>query len=407
MCGYNARMMLNFKPALFCLILTAGFFGQDAAPPATPPPKKPADPAAAPGVLTSPNRELTLETILPPEEAVRQALAAFERIELGGDVQKEAAEITRLYNMLVETAKDNPWLFYIRGRSAILSGRVVDGISDLEAFTKTPPGQTDWKTFRILGDVHVQDYPRLAEAKYRQALALNDREPTILLGLSQAVFKSGRKDEGVQLAERALALDGRQHVGYFDNLAAMLRSRGGEGDLYKAVEVVNQAIQVAQKGADQNPLDLLSLRVLAGEYEAALVLLRDVLVAEPKNASAYKAAVDVGANLAEIRHRLSLLEAVALLEVQAMPALEGKFTPELAQSYARLLELVGRVDDACKTYQTLLDNDPAHAEAKAALERLKNAPAAPAPAGEAEGTAAKPGDPGSAEPPKPEATKPG
>ncbi len=345
----------------------------------------------------------TIEPVLPADEAVKQARAAFDRLDQGGDVQKEAAEINSLYKMLVESAKDDPWLAYIRGRSAILSGRVVDGMQDLEAFAKTTPGQSDWKTFRILGDLHVKDYPRLAEGKYRQALALNDREPTILLGLSQAQFRLGQRKEALQMAERAVQLDAGKTVTYLDNFAAMLRLDGenDKSQLDRAAGVVNQAVQIVQAALKERPTDPSLLQLLATEYESALIVLRDILAATPDNAAAYTDVAAISENLGELRRQLLMHEAIALIENQALPRLQGKVTAPLAMNYARLLEQVGRIGDARSVYEKTIEGEPDFQDAKIALERL-NKQYPPAPAAPATEPEKKP-DP----PPPPPETKPG
>ncbi|MCC7292886.1 MAG: hypothetical protein IT449_12565 [Phycisphaerales bacterium] len=362
---------------------------KDAAPsakaPANPIPDKPeADKPVADKPAAPQEPKYTIEPVLPPDEAVKQALAAFDRLDQGGDVQKEAAEITRLYKMVLDSAKDNPHLMYIRGRSAILSGRVVDGMQDLEAFAKTTPGQSDWKTFRILGDLHLKDYPRLAEGKYCQALELNDLEPTILLGLSQAQFRLGQRKEALQLAERAVQLDAGKTVTYLDNFAAMLRLDGenDKSQLDRAAGIVNQAVQLVQAALKERPTDPSLIQLLATEYESALIVLRDILAATPDNAAAYADVAAISENLGELRRQLLMHEAIALIESQALPRLQGKVTAPLAMSYARLLEQVGRIGDARRVYEKTIEGEPEFQDAKTALDRINKQyppdPAAPA-----------------------------
>lgn len=302
-----------------------------------------------------------------PDDLVRQALAAFDRLEKGASAAADVAEINRLYKMLSETAADNPWLLYIRGRSAVLSGRTMDGIRDLQRFSETPPGRTDWKTFRILGDVHLKDFPRLAEAHYRQALALADREPSIYLGLSQAVFKLGKRPEGLDLARRAVDLDGGMSVLYLDNLASLLRS-DGKGD--QAIAVVNRAIQVLQKQLEVSPDDILTLRRLGAEYEVALSLITERLRANAEDASGYIALAVVADNLSEMRRRLLLVDAIDVIEKEAIPRFKDNVPAELRVAYAKLLESAGRVDAARAQLEAVLTVQPDHAAAREKLNAL-------------------------------------
>jgi len=311
-----------------------------------------------------------------PQEAVGLAREAFERIDNGGDLQKEAAHINRLFKYLLENDKTNPWVLYIRGRSAMLSNRGVEGMRDLEEFSLTDPGKSDWKTFRLLGDAHVREYPRLAAARYRQALALNDREPSILLGLSQASFKLGERAEALAMAEKAMELDAGRSVGYLDNYAALIRldalqrTEGRAEQLRKATLIVDKAITMVQDVVKKHGPNPGILRLLANEYESALILLRDILQDQPENVSAYQAAADVSFSLAEVRRQLQLHDALALIELQAMKRLEGKVPADLAMSYARLLVGVGRLADARTVYTKIIEGEPGHAGAMEALRRL-------------------------------------
>lgn len=336
--------------------------------PSKPAPGSSATPQAPPVETATPAEPPP--TALPPDEIVKQALAAFDRLEQGGDASTDAAEINRLYKLLAETAKDNPWVLYIRGRSAVLSGRTMDGIRDLQDFSKTPPGQTDWKTFRILGDVHLKDYPRLAESHYRNALALADREPSIFLGLSQAVFKLGKHPEGLDLAKRAVELDGGKSIIYLDNLTLLLRS-DGKGD--QAIAVVNRAIQTLHKQLEASPNDGGTLKKLGAEYEAALSLITDRLRANPEDPAGYIALAAIADNLAEMRRRLLLYDAIDVIEREALGRLKENAPADLRIAYASLLESAGRIDDARAQLQAVLAADPNHAAAREKLNGLNSA----------------------------------
>jgi len=343
-----------------------------------PPPVKPSQPPTPTDPAPTPTKPAPAATEqaptpdeqpapLPVDQAIQRAVAALDRMEAGQDAQQASTEIEELYKTIQQADPNNVYLFYIQGRRLILAGRAVDGTKALERFAASRPGQNDWQTWRILGDAYLKEFPRLAEPKYRRALLLNDHEPTILLGLSAALSKQGRRDEAVQLAKRAVEVDGRRSVRYLSNYATLLRANAKPR---QAAQVINVAIALARQAVEKQPGDPAPLRVLVAQYEIALLILRDVLRATPDDASAYASVAQITERLADARRLLRLHEVITLFENTALTQLADDVPIDFRLSYARLLNLVGRTEDARRQYQLVLSADPENAAAHDALSDL-------------------------------------
>ncbi len=304
---------------------------------------------------------------LPVEETVRRAIEALDRMEQGGDAQTLLTEATRYADMVRSRQPDHPRLVYIIGRIKIGAGQTIGGIRDLQAFTRTGEGRNDWKAFRVLGDAFVGNYATLAQTQYQRAYALNDREPSILLGLSRAAEKLGRRGQALQYADAAVRLDGQRTIAYLTYYARLLLAAGRLDD---AVKNASRSLELAKQAHQDSPYEPAALRPLQSQYQFYMFLLRDKIQEDPASAEAYILFAKAGEQLGEVEKTIQWHNALDAI-TQGVEHTAPNTPPALKLERARLLALVGRIDEAVEEYEFILKSNPDHPIARQAIEDLR------------------------------------
>lgn len=338
-------------------------------PPDPPPPAEPATPAepAEPG---EPPPSPQPQPALPVAEAVRLGQAALEAIDAGGDPRSLLAEIVGYVRIIQSGEPAHPWLPYITGRARLLAGQKVDGIRDMQTFTRSPQGRTEWKAFLVLGDALVEEFPSLAEAEYRRALALHGQSPEVHIGLSRVARKQGRAAESLEEAQAALRLEGGVTIANLAYLAELLRAMG---QIENAVTVSRRAVDAARAQQQAQLADVRGLQVLQTQIQFHMVILRDWITANPKDAGAYLTFSRLGEELGGIEEMIQCHNAISALE-QGIARLESDASLSLKLERARLLAEVGRRDEAVQAYEAILLIEPDDPAAQAGLDRLRAGP---------------------------------
>ena len=304
------------------------------------------------------------------DEAIHAAIDVLDKLEPGEDGDTRSFlldELDRLAGIVRDAAPDNPWLHYLYGRAHAIAGRQGDAIDLLRKFIETREGRNEWRAHRLLGDLFVEDFPRLAKANYRRAFALNENEPTVLYGLSRCAAKIGEYPEAVRLAEEAVAADGRKTIRYLNHFARLLTRTqqwaAAKREAQAALRLADQAVE--ERPGEQSPLQIL---------DAQYTLLADISTGQanetPEAIEPYLETIRYLQARGELATKISLFPILDILKT-AIEQTRPNHAPELIEEYAKTLAQVGRRDSAIAEFEKLLEVDPSNPAAAEWLHRLR------------------------------------
>ncbi|UCF32558.1 MAG: hypothetical protein JSV78_09500 [Phycisphaerales bacterium] len=314
-----------------------------------------------------PKKSLTVE------EAIllgRQSIETIDEEKNLETVQAAADDLQRCSATLTIQDPGNPWIPYFNGVTFAYTGRFGDATTELEVFTKSRIGQSEWRAFRILGDLFVDDYPALAESEYAKANQLHENQPSVLFGLSRAYSNLGRTKDATEYARRAVNADAQGTVAYIAHLAAMLAR---EDEYAEATQVAIQAVDRAKLQRDRDPTDAAALRTLEAQYSALTSLLRNRIKQTPDAVKLYIELADNLEATAAVRLELSAIDALRAVNLGLEAAKPGR-PLELLEKRAELLHKLNRTEEAKETYKEILEGHPDHGPARQSLERFKTQP---------------------------------
>ncbi len=351
------------------LVVTALMAGSVAASPPTATPSTLTPSASDANPPPIPKADANME----PDEAVRAALGIFARLD-GGDFDEIPPDLIENLNRYVVVlqvkAVNNPWRAYIAGRTFTLLGRGGDAIEQLRRFVDTREGRNEWQAFRVLGDLMVQEFPRLAKSNYEKAQTLKRGEPAVLYGLSFCAFQMGDFAEATRFAQDAVDADRKRDVRFPGHLAKVLLQVGRREDADRAATA---ALDIAQLRARNNPRSAKPLLTLDQQYQ----LLVEVLRAKLAFPAGVTGLAEDSLRLAGIvRERAAVADKLAWYDVHrvlenAVQRAGAQAPTTLMEQYGVALAQVGRTEDAIETFQNVLTAQPENAIAKQWLERLK------------------------------------
>lgn len=306
-----------------------------------------------------------------PGEAVQKARTIIDQLDANladAPTKEQLAEIDRLIEEVQTADPGNAWLSYLLGRSYALKGSNGDAIDQLRKFVSTRDGRTDWKAQRVLGDLFVTEFPRLAKAHYEKAAELMPNEPSVLTGLSNCANRSGNLDEGIRLAREAARADGYRNVRYAHRLARALMFKQ-EWD--EAEVEANKALRVAEDRVKKQPGNRTHLQVLNEQYGLFIELYSGRIASSTTlDTHAYLRLVEFMGYRADVTNRLARHDQLAVLE-GALAKSGGNSPTELRVKYAEVLAEAGRTQDALAEYESILAKEPGSEPAQAGLNRLR------------------------------------
>jgi tetratricopeptide (TPR) repeat protein len=302
------------------------------------------------------------------EQAVKRALNIVQRIAHGeedGTWDELTARLDYYISVIQSDDPSNPWLSYLYGWIYAIGGRKGDAIEEVAKFVETREGRNEWLAYRLLGDLFVEQFPRLAKSHYNKAAALTSNEASVLYGLSRCAAATGNTEESIKLAQEAVDADGRKQVRYLTHLARMLMRDRRWSDAERAVRAGLDRAETLRRDqpASDRPLKLLDI-----QYQTLAEIARARLGESP-TAEDYARLADYTQRRAEIGLLLARFETLRLLE-QAMKELGGP-SPALLERYAVLLAELGREEEAVAAMEELRALDPGNAVAAEWLGRLK------------------------------------
>ncbi len=364
--------------------------------------------AGEPGESTA-APETSKEQEIGVEEAIRLAIDLLDRLETGDVASPHVGDANSRYRrpqggppasdksdtpetllervshyIEIVRADDpvNPFLPYLHGRVYAFAGRQGDAVEQLRKFVRTREGRNEWRAYRILGDLFVVEFPRLAKANYEKAAALNADEPSVLFGLSVCAFKFGAAGEAISKAREALAADGRKTIRYVSHLAILLKAAGSLGEARREAE---QALRLAKEEMRSKPGVRAPLLVVNVQYQ----LLVDIMQARLAQAAPERSEgagtetarlVDDYLDLAtylrvqdRIAQMLSLHAVLSVIE-DGVDRTSPDTPPALLEQYGIVLAEVGGTEAAIAVFEKLLKTNPNNPIAAEQLRRLRPEP---------------------------------
>jgi tetratricopeptide (TPR) repeat protein len=237
----------------------------------------------------------------------------------------------------------------------MLVGRRGDAAERLLKFVETREGRNEWRAHRSLGDLFIDEFPRLAQTHYERAAALKPNDPNILLGQSVCAARLGRSDEAIQLARAATTADGGTSVKFVAHLSGILRAAGEWAD---ALEYARRALRLATEAAGTRSGDEAALRTLDAQYQALIETLQSAIAAEDTPASqSYMDLAEALRRRFDVQQKLNLLNVLRVMET-AVAETAPNSPPFLLEHHAVTLAELGRTDQAVEAFERLRSVDP-------------------------------------------------
>jgi len=313
-------------------------------------------------------------TAEPPIELTTQQVVQIvdemlDRIEAAGESklsETSAAELTRLLEGVRARDLADPWLPYLYGRALTVMGRRGDARDQLRKFIETREGRSEWRAHRVLADLLLDEFPRLAKSYYDKAAALKQNEPSVLLGLSLCAGKLAEHAQAVTYAQRAVAAVGRGNLLYVSQLA---RSLMAERRWPEAQKEADAALELALAAMRSRAGQRTPLLAVDEQYRLAIEIAQERSNQSPEAGEHYVRLADLMRKREQIRVILALHDILGLVEAGVRNA-GAKAPAQLLEQYAVLLAEVGRNDEARARFEELLQKDPSNAAAKDWLGRL-------------------------------------
>lgn len=355
-------------------LLVSGFASVLTVSAQAPPPPEPSAaprPEAAAPVADKPATPQPAEPAIDVNETVRKARALIDGIDSDYATAPSRETLLELEKLIGDVQAADPahaWLPYLLGRAYGLAGRNGDAIDQLRKFVETRDGRNDWKAHQVLGDMFVNEFPRLAQGSYEKALELNPTEPLVLSGLSTCAYRAGNLDESVRLARRAVEADGYRNVRYPHRLARALMGR----QLFdEAEKEAVKAMSIAEARVQRDPGKRVAVQILMEQYGLMIELTgARIMAATSVDPQLYIRLAELTGTRADILHRLAKHDQVAVLE-NAVVRTAPDTPNELRQQYAAYLAEAGRTDDAISEYEKVIASEPDNKVAADAIEQLR------------------------------------
>jgi tetratricopeptide (TPR) repeat protein len=220
-------------------------------------------------------------------------------------------------------------------------GNVLDqAIAEFQKIVSLQPRSVE--DHMVLGQLYtVKHQPDKAEAEFKTAQSIEPESEEVVINLARLYAESGNMNQAVA-AVTAVPEDARTPKMEFTL-----------GALYDQMKQPKDAIAAYQRAEDMDPGDLQTMDALAqamlgnGQLDEALKEYKAIAEADPDNS------LDALVHIAEIQRRQSNYQD-ALATIQKARKLDPN-SLEAGFNEGFLLDILGRFDDAVKTYQAMVD----------------------------------------------------
>lgn len=325
----------------------------------------------------SPEADTATASVVDIQEAIQRAIDLLDRLETEvsagtEDISEELQSLVDEANQAIEIvrthAPTNAWLSYLLGRAYALTGRRADAADELMVFVETREGRTEWQAYRILGDLFVDEFPRLAQANYEKANRLNPNEPSATFGLSVCALKRGDTKEAIRLVREAMSTEKKPTLRHVSHLAKVLSAAGR---FEEALVETEKALRLAETLVKERPGAREPLLAVDARYQQLIDLLQArVNAPTPAAAEDYVRLASSVREQGEIKAKLRLHDALRIL-LAGIERTAPNTPPTLLEEYGILLAETGRTKAAVKTFEQLHNIDPENAVATEWLRRLR------------------------------------
>lgn len=322
--------------------------------------------------LTQPPQTLPpQDQLLSVGEALDLARNAIDRWGESEDpaVRKEAEQdLDRGLAVVKTKAPDHPWLPYLYAFVHIRQGQSWDAVDQLQKFVDNRDGRNEWKAFRTLGNMVVENFPRLAQSHFQKAAKLKEGEPTVLYGLSRCAANVGDNTEALDYARQAAAADRRQSIEYLTHLARIARI---DKEWPTATAAAVDALAIAERDVSQHQGEFKPLVAAEAQYKLVVEIesARLIDVRDPSELTrGYLGLAEYARRRAKIVIQMTKHDVVGILEAAAERL--GDDTPsDILEQAVTALTDVGREEDAATVCRRILEKDPANAAATQWLQQ--------------------------------------
>lgn len=339
----------------------------------------PREPRSSSAPRSEPATDLSSVSV---DEAIRSALDKLDALEAGvGSDERQAYldETARYIAIVQEKEPTNVRLLFLQGRAEKEAGRTQNAITYLTKYADTREGRTDWRVYRLLGDLFVDEYQTLARGHYENARKLNPNDPSIPFGLSQCAFKLGEYSEALRLANEAVSANRRQNPKYIAHLTRVLLS------MRRWSEAENEALtalNLAQAECRSRQGERAALENLISQYDLIIEIMQTRMGLSPRTTGGSSPAGSTATpddflklagyvrSRGEAAALLSRHDVLRLLDL-AVRSLGPSIPVRLTEQHAVALAEVGRNSAAVTAFENLLQRDPDNAVAREWLPRLR------------------------------------
>lgn len=323
-------------------------------------------------VATTPTEPTSAVSGLPVDQALDLARGAIDRLVASRDPDVRASaeqDLDRGLAIVKTNAPDHPWLPYLYAFVSIRQGQSWDAVDQLRTFVRTRDGRTEWKAYRTLGDLVVEEFPRLARSHFDKAASLIDGEPTVLYGLSRCAANVGDYAEALEYAKQTVTADRRRSTKYLDHLARIARF---QKDWATAGAAGNDALTLVKQEANIRPGERDPLMRVNAQYKllienetARLADVRDPV----EVSSGFVRLADYARERAKVVALLSKHEVVGVLDA-GLERLGEDASIELLEQTVVAYYDIGRDQDAIALCRRILDKNPDNAVGREWLARF-------------------------------------
>ncbi|MHC5109513.1 MAG: tetratricopeptide repeat protein [Planctomycetota bacterium] len=291
------------------------------------------------------------------------ALARIDAYVPLAEREKVLRQVRDNLEILVVEVPQEPRLAYFEGKLLAAAGRPREAVSKLQAFVDTREGRNDWRTFRLMGDLLVEQYPRLARSHYARAESLHPGDVGVKYGLAQVAAQTGRRDEAISTGRELVQLDGEKKRRYMAFLARVLLM---DSQWDEAGTVAADALELFDAAAKEQRDVIEPLLGVDGMFSVQVQSLRArMALVEPSPADFEKLSALI-AGQARNRLAINLFEAGRVFE-EGLVRFGDEAPVSFLMAYGDFLREVGRHSSARAKYERVLEKEPDHAGAREAL----------------------------------------
>ncbi len=299
----------------------------------------------------------------------RELVVGLEDDTLPVEQQQTAySDATRLVKYVQELDPLNARAQFLLGRLSILANRPREALGYIEAYLRDDQGKNDWLAHKLVGDLYVVSYPKLATAEYRRAIELAADEPDAHVGLARAYLKLNEPEDAVASARRAIQLDRDNTAAYRAVLARGFLARSEQVD--EAIQAAREAVEMMEQQVRESPGKLELLMELKEYYNLLNNCYAKLVELYPDRPAGAVDRARTWQDLADLNRLIDYCSIRSFIEGQrSNPQLAA--APALMLEEARLNWMLGANDRAVELAQQVLELDADNQAARELLDAIR------------------------------------